>query len=75
MFFRCTGSRDARPTGEGELEIEFRVHLAAVRASRSLYVRIVGIDVGTLFTSKNIVVTSRRLKAPAPKLGIETDER
>ena len=75
MVFRRVGSRDARPTGGRDLEIKFCVHLAAVGASRSLYVRIVSIDVGALPASKDIIVTSRWLKAPTPKFGIEANER
>ena len=45
-------------------KVELVVHNAAMRASRALHAGIVGINIGTIFASKHVVLTSRRLETP-----------
>jgi len=44
-----------------------------LRASRAVYVSVVGIDITTASTSKDTILARRRFEAPTPQLCVNSD--
>ena len=57
------------------LELNRLIHPSALRAARTIHIRVIGINVAATAAPEDAVLGRRRLKAPAAQLGVDSHAR